>query len=324
MSRLPVLVTGGAGYLGSVLVNVLLAEGRRVRVLDALYYGGESLLGFWGHPSFEFVRGDVRDSCMLRSCLKGVDAVIHLAALVGDPACAKRPVEAREVNLDASVQLFEQCCRQEIPNFVLASTCSNYGVTAPAIIYADEESQLAPLSVYAQTKVQCEKDILGRVENRGPNVTVLRFATLFGVSPRMRFDLTVNEFPMQMITKKRLIVYAAETWRPYVHVVDAARAICAALKTPKQKRREIYNVGSTLENYRKADIVELAKAQIADACIEYADRGPDLRSYRVSFSKISRDLGFAITRTVPAGIAEIIRLLQSGAIRKPDDPIYRN
>ncbi|MBV8068525.1 MAG: NAD(P)-dependent oxidoreductase [Acidobacteriaceae bacterium] len=324
MAKPAILVTGGAGYLGSVLVNLLLNEGHSVRVLDALRFGGESLLGCWSHSSFEFVRGDIRDLDAVRACVKGVRAVVHLAAVVGDPACSKQPAEAREVNLDASLRLFDECCRAGTAAFIFASTCSNYGVTAPENEYATEASELAPLSLYAETKVQGERKILAGTATHGTKVVVLRFATLFGASPRMRFDLTVNEFTMQMLTKKHLFVYAAETWRPYIHVLDAARAVCAALNSPDTARGQVYNVGSTAENYRKRDIVRLTEAQLPDARVEYGDCGPDPRNYRVCFNKISQDLGFSTTRTVPVGIAEIIHLLQSGVIRTPDDPHYRN
>jgi nucleoside-diphosphate-sugar epimerase len=319
-----ILVTGGAGYLGSVLVNTLLAEGHAVRVIDALCYGGAPLLAFWSNPRFQFVRADIRDSGAIRSCLHGMDTVVHLAAIVGDPACARSPLEAREVNLDASIRLFAECCDAKISSFILASTCSNYGMTTPSDALADEETALAPLSVYSQTKVECERLIFQMSGSERPAVTALRFATLFGASLRMRFDLTVNDFTMQLLLKKHLLVYAGGTWRPYIHVTDAARATCAVLAAADKVRGQIYNVGSTDQNYRKADIVELVQIQVPDATVAYAEKGPDPRNYRVSFRKLSEQLGFTITRTVSSGISEIVHMLQNGVISRPDDPMFRN
>ena len=165
-----VLVTGGAGYLGSTLVPQLLADGFSVRVLDTLRYGGRSLLGVWSHPGFQFLRGDIRDRAMVRASLEDIDAVVHLAAIVGDPACAREPAEARAVNLDASVQLLELCReRRHVTRFVFASTCSNYGRMDDPDMLVDESSALRPLSLYAETKVAFEQMLIERRET-APNI----------------------------------------------------------------------------------------------------------------------------------------------------------
>src|SRR5208283_3524385 len=202
-----ILVTGGAGYLGSTLVPLLLADGHRVRVLDILLHGGESTLGVWSHPSFEFVRGDICNRAELQSAVAGMDAVVHLAAIVGDPACSRQTDLARAVNLQASVALIEESERAGVPRFLFASTCSNYGKMKDANKYVDEETELSPVSLYAETKVAVEKALLQSGGNGRWCPTPMRFATLFGVSPRMRFDLTVNEFTMEMLTNKHLKVF---------------------------------------------------------------------------------------------------------------------
>jgi nucleoside-diphosphate-sugar epimerase len=320
-----ILVTGGAGYIGSTLVPLLLAEGHRVRVLDRLLHGGESLLGVWAHPNFEFVPGNICDLTQVRSAVFGNDAVVHLAAIVGDPACAREPEVARAVNLQASLALIEESKRAGVSRFIFASTCSNYGKMKDANQYVDEESELCPVSLYAETKVAVEKALLqsGRERNWCP--TLLRFATIFGVSTRMRFDLTVNEFTMEMLTKKHLKVFGEQFWRPYVHVRDAARAIRLVLNSESEKvAAAVFNVGSTNQNFQKKQLVEMIQPFVPDAVVEYIHKSEDPRDYRVSFSRITNNLGFDITRTVPQGIEEVAHLVRSNVIANFADGRYRN
>lgn len=325
MTRLSrILVTGGAGYLGSILVTLLLETGHRVRVVDNLRFGGQSLLSVWSHPSFDFVRLDIRDRPAVSASLREIDAVVHLAAIVGDPACARLPEEAHEINLQASLDLLEESRRAGVSSFVFASTCSNYGKMPDPDGFVEENSRLAPVSLYAKTKVQFESALLETAGANSMCITPLRLATLYGVSPRMRFDLTLNEFTMKMLTEKRLVVYGERFWRPYVHVRDAARAICAVLEAPERAHGQVYNVGSTAQNFRKCDLVEMIRAHAPDARIEHIERQEDPRDYRVCFAKISRDLGYSTTRTVQAGISEVARFVQSGAIQSFDDPAFRN
>lgn len=320
-----VLVTGGAGYLGSVLATQLLAEGRDVRVFDSLLYGGGALLGLYPQNGFEFVRGDLRDAEAVERALDGVDSVVHLAAIVGDPACRRDEALAREINLDASLGLYEQA-RTRVDRFVFASTCSNYGRMGDPSEYVTEASPLQPLSLYAETKVAVELALLEHGGgNAGPVTTVLRFATLFGLSPRMRFDLTVNEFAAQLALHGRLEVYGEQFWRPYVHAADAARAVRLVLDAPAATvDREVFNTGDTDENYRKQDIVELLQERIDDVMVEFVKVAEDPRDYRVSFAKIQSALGFRATRTVPAGIDEVLDVVGQGIIDDIEDPRYRN
>ncbi len=319
-----VLITGGAGYVGSTLAPLLLAAGHKVRVLDRLLYGGESLLGVWSHPDFEFVHGDVRDRETLRKAVSECDAVVHLAAIVGDPACAREPETARAVNLDASMALIEESRRAGVQRFVFASTCSNYGKMKDPSQFVNEESELQPVSLYAETKVAVEKFLLESAAN-GWCPTPLRFATVFGVSPRMRFDLTVNEFTMEMITKKHLIVFGEQFWRPYVHVFDAARGIALVLSSPPQAvAGRVFNVGSTDQNLQKQQIVELIRPLAPDAKVEFVHKNEDPRDYRVSFDRILGELGYKTTRSVVEGIVEVAKLVRTGAISNLADTRYRN
>lgn len=320
-----ILVTGGAGYIGSTLVPVLLSAGHQVRVLDNLAHGGEPLLGAWAHPGFAFIRGDIRDRAALRAAVAGQQAVVHLAAVVGDPACAREPDLARQVNLEASLALIEESRRARVERFVFASTCSNYGKVKDSDQYVDEDSELRPVSLYAETKVAVETALLKSDGLADWCPTPLRFATIFGVSPRMRFDLTVNEFTMELLTKKRLLVFGEQFWRPYVHVRDAARAIQLVLTSPAEKVAGcVFNVGATDQNFQKQQLVELIRPHAPDAVVEFVSRAEDPRDYRVSFSRIRDQLGFEITRTVPDGIAEVAQLVRDNIINDFDRQNYRN
>lgn len=319
------LVTGGAGYVGSVLVPLLLESGRSVCVLDSLLHGGVgSLLGTWSDDRFRFVAGDVRDEPVLAQALTDVTEVVHLAAVVGDPACAREPDEARAVNLDATRRLLELAEQRGVGRFVFASTCSNYGKVENGDAFATEEWELRPVSLYAETKVAAELEILARARP-GFATTCLRLATVYGPSPRMRFDLTVNEFTRDVVLYGDLVVYGEQFWRPYVHVRDAARAFLAVLDAPEEAvAGEVFNVGSSDENYRKLDLVELLRERVPNAEISFVQKDEDPRDYRVSFEKVERALGFRTMRTVPQGIDEIERLLRSGLIEDPFAAVYRN
>jgi len=320
-----ILVTGGAGYIGSTLVPLLLAEGHRVRVIDCLLHGGDSLLGVWSNPEFEFVRGDVRDRDSLRAVVGGIEAVVHLAAVVGDPACSRQPDLAEAVNLQASLALIEESQRAGVSRFIFASTCSNYGKMKASNAYVDEESELCPVSLYAETKVAVERALLQRGRDGEWCPTPMRFATIFGVSPRMRFDLTVNEFTMELLTTKHIKVYGEQFWRPYVHVRDAARAIRLVLSSPAEKvARTVFNVGATDQNFQKRQLVEMIRPYVPDSLVEFVRKEEDPRDYRVSFTRITGQLGFKITRTVAQGIEEVAHLVRSGAIGNFGDGRYRN
>jgi nucleoside-diphosphate-sugar epimerase len=319
-----VLVTGGAGYVGSILVEELIERRFRVRVLDALLHGNRASVDrLRSHAGYSFVQADVRDRAARREALAGVWGVVHLAAIVGDPACARQPDLAREVNLEATRELLEDADSAGVERLVFASTCSNYGrIDGEAA--ATEDFPLNPVSLYAETKVAAELAVLAH-SNKKLTTTCVRLATVFGVSPRMRFDLTVNEFTREAVSARTLVVYGEQFWRPYVHVRDAARGIRLVLEAPKIRvAGQVFNVGSSDENYRKLDLVRLLKARYPGFEVEFVHRDEDPRDYRVSFEKIHEALGFEIETPVPAGIDEVSELLVRGEVSDPYADSYRN
>lgn len=316
-----ILVTGTAGYIGSVLTRQCLARGYQVVGFDNLSMGGESLLAFYGHPAFHFVHGDVRNLEDLERCPK-FDAAVHLAAIVGDPACAKEPELARSVNGDGA-RLFHQFCEKRgAKRFVFASTCSNYGKMS-GTGYVSETSPLNPVSLYATTKVEFEKYL----EQHSSKMvsTVLRFATVYGLSPRMRFDLTVNDFTRQSVTHGELTVFGEQFWRPYCHVEDLAGACIVTLEaSEKIVSGQVFGVGHTEENYQKGMIVDAILKQLPQTKINRVNSNQDPRDYRVDFSKIQKVLGFKITRRVADGIREIQDLLVNQVLKNPFAAQYGN
>lgn len=320
-----ILVTGGAGYLGSVLTPLLLARGHQVRVLDSLRYGINGLEALVKAGKVELAVGDLRCAGDVSRALTDIDAVVHLAAIVGDPACARLKDEAWDVNHRASIDLFTLAATKSITRVIFASTCSNYGKMSADVEYLDEGAPLRPVSLYAESKVGVEKWLFGTTGPVTPVSTVLRFATLYGVSDRMRFDLTVNELTATLASGRKLIVFGEQFWRPYVHVYDAARAIAMVLDAPANAvAGEMFNVGATSENYRKADIVRLLLDRLPGASVEYVHHDEDPRDYKVSCEKIRRQLGFVPTRVVPDGIAEIADAMGQGRFKDYDDTRFRN
>ena len=320
-----VLVTGGAGYIGSVLVRILLDKGYSVRVIDSLKFGGDALFDVAQHPNFEFIKGDIRNDEDVNKALQGMEAVAHLAAIVGDPACSKFSDEAREVNWDASVSLFDKAEKAGIKRFVFASTCSNYGKMADPESYVNENSELRPVSLYAELKVKFENFILKDRKDTNMCATALRFSTVYGFSPRIRFDLTVNEFTRNVCLKGEQEIWGPQFNRPYCHVDDLARSVVLALEANEGKvKSNVFNVGDTTENYSKRMLMEEIQKQIPAARAIYVERTEDPRDYRVNCDKIKSDLGFAITKKVPDGIREIIKLMDSGMITDAYSQKFRN
>lgn len=319
-----VLVTGGAGYIGCVMVRQLLDKGYSVRVIDSLKWGGESLFDLITNNDFELQKGDIRNIEDVRKALINVNYVIHLAAIVGDPACSKFSDEAKETNWDGSVNLFEECEKSGVERFVFASTCSNYGKMKDSDSYVKEDSELNPVSLYAELKVKFENYLLIEKNNSNVCSTALRFSTVYGFSPRIRFDLTVNEFTRNMVLENFQEIWGEQFWRPYAHVDDLCRASILVLESEKRKvKSQVFGVGDTKENYQKGTIIrEINK--LVDGEIKYVAKDEDPRDYRVDFSKIKNELGFSISKTVPDGIKEIKKIVESGIITDCYSTKYKN
>jgi nucleoside-diphosphate-sugar epimerase len=321
-----ILVTGGAGYIGSELIGQLLKAGFKVRTVDSFIHGGMSLLPWLSHERFELIVGDIRDTGVIQQSLRDVTGIVHLAAIVGDPACKANPKLAREVNSVASEQVCHLAIENGISRFVFASTCSNYGKMSDPKGFVDENSPLNPVSLYAETKVGFEKFLMAS-NKPGFIPVILRFATAYGLSPRPRFDLTVNEFTRDLAVGRKLEIFGEHFWRPYCHVVDLARACQMALECDSDKVGfSAFNVGDTEENYTKKMLSEKILGELGSDSdlVSFVSRNEDPRDYRVKFEKIREIMGFHITRHVQDGIREIIHAIRSGMIRDPFDQWYQN
>ncbi len=315
-----ILVTGAAGYIGSVLVRQLLERGYAVDGLDCLLFGDEGIVELYKHPKFRFHKGDIRESSSYASIIEDVDAVFHLAAIVGDPACSAQPELTRDVNFHTSKSLFQVCndANSNVRRFIFVSTCSNYG-KMEGVEYCSEETQLRPLSVYAEPKVDFEEFLLGSDCRRDLVPSILRFATAYGLSPRMRFDLTVNEFTRDIARGDDLLIYGENFWRPYCHVFDLARACISVLEADTDSvDRSVFNVGSTPENHTKKQLAEILLELEPDAKISYVVKEEDPRDYKVDFEKIRRVLSFRTTQTVRGGIEEIFHSVRSSRLATAD------
>ena len=314
-----VTVTGGAGYIGACATRELLAAGHDVTVLDSLLHGQEDVAAGLEAAGAHVVRGDVRDAAARREALDGAEGVVHLAAIVGDPACAADPERSHEVNVEGTRALVADAAGAE--RIVFASTCSNYGRMADPLVPVDETAPLAPVSLYAEQKVQMERELLAR----DGVATCLRFATIYGVAERMRFDLTVNEFTRDLWDGRTLEVYGEQFWRPYVHVADAARALALVLAAPADRvAGRVFNVGHSDENYRKLDLVGVIRERLPAADVRFVHRDEDPRDYRVSFERIRTELGFDPVMRVPDGVAELLVGLEEHRFGDPFDRRFSN
>jgi nucleoside-diphosphate-sugar epimerase len=323
----PTLVTGGSGYIGAMLVRELQQAGREVRVLDSLLHNQEDIAAEQQQAGVQVIRGDVRDADARAQALTGAEAVVHLAAIVGDPACARDPQVSDDVNVQATRTLVDDARAAGVEHLVFASTCSNYGRMADPTMPITEEGELRPVSLYAEQKVGMEQLILAGNDGDegGMRSTCLRFATVYGVGRRMRFDLTVNEFTRELWADRELEVFGEQFWRPYIHVGDAARAVRTVLEAPREQvAGEVFNAGRSGENYRKLDLVEEIGKQVPRGNVTYVHRDEDPRDYKVSFDKIRSVLGFETLMTVPDGIGEVLAALDEERFGDPFQGRYRN
>jgi nucleoside-diphosphate-sugar epimerase len=303
-----ILVTGGAGYVGSVLVPELLKSGYEVRVLDNLSYETPSLLPYFIEDSFEFIKGDIRDIETVKKSVDGVDIIIHLAALVGAPICKKNEELTKEVNYQGTVNIIE--ARDHSQKLFYASTGSVYGKLEGI---CTEESPTNPLSSYGRTKLEAEREVM-----RSGNSIAYRFATGFGLSLRLSLDYLINDFVYSALKNRYLVVYDKDYRRTFIHVRDIARSYIFGLENFDKLKDEVYNVGSEKMNYTKENVVKLIKEKI-NFEILYADKGisdPDQRDYEVSYKKI-RDKGFEPEISIEKGIEELIKGLETISIQNP-------
>jgi len=314
-----ILITGGAGYVGSTIATAALKAGFQVRVIDHLWFNPMVPLVHYHNPSYEFIQGDITRHELLPQWLEGIDYVVHTAAVVGDPASKLFPELTKSVNFDASLSLLEEAARQKARGFIFFSTCSNYGV---ANGIATEESALNPLSLYAETKVGIEREILsGRFDL---DWIICRLSTVYGSAARMRFDLTVNDFALHAWKNKYLDIFLPESYRPYIHVYDLASIIVQMIGRFDGMKHQVFNLGFNDQNYQKIQIANAVRAEIPEVRIEILKEGGDYRDYQVDFSKLQKFLPYRNQHTVDTGVREVISLLNAGMIPDPDAAMFYN
>lgn len=321
-----VLVTGGAGYIGSYVVEELLANGHKVRVLDSMLWGNDALTPL-PQKNLEVHEGDIRHIEDLAYAMEDCDAVVHLAGIVGDPACSVNKQATQAVNVEATKSLVEVCKLHDIDRLVFASTCSVYG--ASKLMELNEGSYLNPLSLYAESKIDSEEIIFhethGEFTDSNITATILRLGTIFGWSRRMRFDLVVNLLTAKALLEGDIPVYGGEQYRPLVHVHDAANAFVAALEAPdKRVDHQIFNVGDNDLNYQIKEVGRIVEEVIDDAEVRFVEHKEDERTYRVSFDKINYILGWETEYEITDGVREIADWMREEDITDYESEQFRN
>lgn len=316
-----ILVIGGAGYIGSGLLPRLLERGYTVRLLDLLMFGKEPIAHVIHHPNLEIIQADFRQVDKVVEAMRGVDTVVHLGGLVGDPACALDENLTTEINLVATRTIAEIAKGMHVKRFIFASTCSVYGASDMVL---NERSNLNPVSLYARSKIASEQ-VLNKLQSDDFSVVILRFGTIFGLSGRTRFDLVVNLLTAKAIVEKKITVFGGDQWRPFVHVDDASLAVMLATEAPKERvHNQTFNVGGNEGNMTLGMVGELVKKLVPDAELIDSGRDGDRRNYRVDFSKIRNMLGFVPQWTVEKGIQQVIEALRGGKVRDYRASLYSN
>ena len=313
VERRRILIVGGAGYIGTVLIEHLLQRGYDVVCLDMLLYdNGRCVEPYIGQRGFDFMAGDFVDSETLKKSLHNITDVVLLAGLVGDPITKKYPQASAIINQSGYENLLSHIAGIELNKVIFVSTCSNYGLMTGDQL-ATEESALNPLSAYAEAKVSIEKLFLGQASEANYAPVVLRFATAFGLSPRMRFDLTISQFTREIALGQDLLVYDPDTWRPYCHVQDFSEVIRRVIEAPRDLvAGQVFNAGGDENNYTKRMIVDAVRKQSMAGSVSYQKHGSDPRNYRVNFGKIRDALHFVPGHSVEDGISELLAALDQG------------
>jgi len=306
-----VLLIGGAGYIGTVVTRHLIEKNFDITCLDNLIYNNSySLSEFQKNNKFNFILGDLRNEPLMTKLLSKCDAVIILAGLVGDSITKKYPEISEKINNEGTKKLINCCKNKKIEKLIFVSTCSNYGLSDTDLPLS-EEAELKPISLYAKQKVEVEKYILSQRNNLDCSPTILRFSTAFGLSPRMRFDLTINQFTKSIFDEEELEVFDSNTWRPYCHVKDFAIALEKVLEANKKTTYfQVFNVGGDDNNFTKKQIVEQIFKFISGNKVTFTDKKKDPRNYKVNFSKINKILNFKVKYTVHDGIKEMINFFK--------------
>jgi nucleoside-diphosphate-sugar epimerase len=319
-----VLVIGGAGYLGSQLCRELLSRGYSVRVLDSLLFGTVGINDLLDKEDFTLIEGDMRSIDMVVEGIKGADAVIHLGGIVGDPASAIDPEETIELNYHATKMIANVCKYHQINRFIFASSCSVYGKSSSPEELLTEESELNPVSLYAQTNINSEQ-ALRELEDDTFSPTIFRMATLYGYSPRMRFDLVVNILTAKAHHENVVPIFGGDQYRPNLHIRDAARAYAECLEAPlSDVGGEVFNVGSNEQNYQISEVGEIIADCFPDADIDWQREKEDERSYQVDFSKIERVLDYEVKETIAGAVEEIKDRFEDGEFEDYSEDQYSN
>lgn len=305
-----VLLIGGAGYIGPVVTENLLNSKAKVTCLDLLLYENKkSIENFLTDKNYSFVHGDLSDFSLIDPILESITDVVILAGLVGDPITRKYPIESKLINEVKIMGFIDHLNNRGLNKVIYISTCSNYGLI-PENTLADENYPLNPLSLYAESKVAMEDYILDSSTQKDYHPVVLRFATAFGVAPRMRFDLTVNQFVLELKSIGRVEVYDPDTWRPYCHVKDFARLINLVLSAADHLvSYQVFNAGNEKNTFTKRGLINMIQRYIPNTKVNYLASGGDPRNYKVNFSKVREKLGFVAETTVENGIVEILNAI---------------
>jgi nucleoside-diphosphate-sugar epimerase len=316
-----ILVIGGAGYIGSALLPKLLARGYHVRLLDLFLFGRDPIANIVEHPNLEIIQADFRHMDKIVHAMRGMDEVIHLGGIVGDPACSLDQELTVEVNLMGTRMIAEAAKGSGIRRFCFASTCSVYGANDQML---DERSELNPISLYARSKLASEK-VLMELADTSFSPVILRFGTVYGLSGRTRFDLVVNLLTAKAVVDGKITVTGGGQWRPLLHVDDAAMALMKAVEAPTELvHGEVFNVGSNEQNYRLVEAAQVIQSLVVQAEIVEMGADTDFRNYRVDFTKITTMLGFIPRWTLQDGIKQVIAALESGEVKDYRHPKYSN